>query len=174
MNPTWEEMVERDPLISFSWYLSGRMACLLDLGDEVLENLDAAFSDDSVDIEHFGREEMLMWFWVLGAYEVIRTMCQAKRCFRAELVQHLHLLKQELAKARMPAAKMEQPGKDLPVTSNRSPSSWDLPSRDLLIGDPTTQIISARGLLKRFKSVVSSVVPEDILGRHEDAYDGKT
>lgn len=35
-NPTWEEMVEREPLLAFSFYLSGRVNVLLDLGDEIV------------------------------------------------------------------------------------------------------------------------------------------
>jgi hypothetical protein len=38
VNPTWEEMVERDPLLSFSWYLSGRKTCLLEIAEEIREN----------------------------------------------------------------------------------------------------------------------------------------
>ena len=168
-----EEMVERDPLISFSWYLSGRVSCLRELGSEVLENLETACSGDVVDGGRFGRAGMLMWFWTLGAYEVVRTMCQARECFTPELSNQLASLKTELAQARMPVAKMEPPGKRRAVTSGRSPEEWDVPNRDLLVGDPTGQMISARHLLKRFDDVVSSIEPGDILCRHEDSYDEK-
>lgn len=173
MNPTWEEMVDRDPLISFSWYLSGRVGCVLELGREVGENLDLAFSEHAIDGGRFGRAERLMWFWTLGAYEVVRTMCQASECFSPELASQLGSLKKELVQARMPAAKMEQPGKKQPVTSNRSPGAWDIPTRDLLIGDPTTPMISARKLLKRFEVVISSITPGDIRGDHEDSFVAK-
>jgi hypothetical protein len=170
VNPTWEEMVEKDPLIAFSWYLSGRVRCVVELGTEVLVNLDAAHVGDGLDGGSFARAEMMMWFWVLGAYEVVRTMCQAKGSFRSELMQKLTKLKKELSRARMPAAKMEVPGKRKPVTSNRSPAVWDLPNRDLLIGDSTTEMISTRGLLKQFENVISSITPADILSRHEESY----
>lgn len=165
--------MERDPLISFSWYLSGRSACVLELGNEVIANLDAAFSEAVVDGGRFERAEMLMWFWTLGAYEVVRTMCQAFKCFQPDVIQRLGTLKKDLAQARMPAAKMEQLGKRVPITSNRSPGVWDLSNRDLLIGDPTKEMISARWLVKRFGEVITSITPGDILGRHEDSYERK-
>jgi hypothetical protein len=60
-----------------------------------------------------------------------------------------------------------------PVTSNRSPSGWDLENRALLINDPKeSPDISARGLLSEFDRVVSSIVQSDVLAPHEAAYDG--
>ena len=113
----------RYPLISFSWYLSGRVNCVLELGEEIVENLDLAFSGSAVDGERFGRADMLMWFWTLGAYEVVRTMCQAEKCFTPELHAQLCSVKKDLAWTRMAAAKMEKPGKTIPVSSNRSPAT---------------------------------------------------
>lgn len=170
MNPTWDEMVAHDPLIAFSWYLSGRKNCVLELGNEILTDVDGAFSGSTIVGGRLDRAEMLMWFWVLGAYEVIRTMCQAKACFTPDLLAQLDSLKKELAKARMPAAKMEQPSQRRSVTSNRSPAAWDLPNRDLLIGDPRTEMLSTRQLLKRFEEVVSGITRGDVLGRHENSY----
>ena len=149
----------------------GRTAC--SLGKEALANLDAAFSGNAVDGAQLERAEMLMWFWTLGAYEVIRTMSQARRGFTPELVAQLSSLKRELAQARMPAAKMEKAGKKHPVTSSRSPADGDPRNQDLLIGDPTTSMNSSRRLLTRFEDVVSRITPADVLEKHEDSYDRK-
>jgi hypothetical protein len=166
----WEELVASDPLISFSWYLSGRKSCVLELGREILNNLDNAFSGPVIDGGRLERAEMLMWFWTLGAYEVVRTMCQAQNCFSAQVSGELSSLKKELAQARMPAAKMEAPGKKRPIPSNRSPATWNQAHRDLLIGDPTTSMISARHLVTRFEVVITGITPADIVARHEDSY----
>ncbi len=40
INPTWEEMVEREPLLAFSFYLLGRVNVLLGIADEIVEHLD--------------------------------------------------------------------------------------------------------------------------------------
>jgi hypothetical protein len=170
LNPTWAELVASDPFIAFSWYLSGRKNCVLELGREILADLDNAFSGPVIDGGQLERAEMLMWFWTFGAYEVIRTMSQAQTCFAARVSAELNSLKKELAQVRMPAAKMEAVGKKRPVPSNRSPANWNQADRDLLIGDPTTAMVSARHLVTRFEAVVTGITPADIVARHEDSY----
>lgn len=169
-NPTQEEMEAQDPLIAFSWYLSGRKNCVLQLGAEIRALLDGAFSKAVIDGGQLERAGMFTWFWTLGAYEIVRTMCQAKECFAPALLARLGGLKKQLAQVRMPAAKMEKPGTKRPVTSSRSPAGWDPPNRDLLIGDPTSSMISVRSLLKQFEDTISSIARTDILRRHEDSY----
>jgi hypothetical protein len=96
-------------------------------------------------------------------------MCQAKGCFSERTSGELADLKRILTAVRMPAAKMEKPGKkQIPVTSDRSPAGWDIGNRDLLVNDPeTTPDVSARFLLKEFERVFSSITKDDVLGRHE-------
>jgi hypothetical protein len=172
VNPTWAQTVEREPLIAFSHYLSGRVNVLCSFADEIIENLDQGFSE-SVDGGQVERAESLMWFWVLGAYEVVRTMHQAKECFSERLVLDLSGLKKTLATVRMPAAKMEKPGKRAAVTSNRSPAGWDVASRDLFVNDPEKgPDVSARWILSEFDRVFSSITKSDVLANHEATYDG--
>lgn len=170
VNPTWEQIVERDPLIAFSHYLSGRVHVLLAIADEIVENLDEGFSGQPIDGGRIERAESLIWLWMLGAYEVVRTMCQAKACFTQQTLEELNQLKKLLSVVRMPAAKMEKPGVTIPVTSNRSPAGWDVSRRDLLVGDPESADIFARDLLQEFDRVFSSIKAADTRGRHEDAY----
>src|ERR1035441_3545191 len=122
ITPTCAQIVGRDPLVAFSHYLSGRVNVLCSIADEIIENLDKGFLGESVDGGRVERAESLMWFWSLGAYEVVRTMYQARGCFSERLVQDLGALKKTLATVRMPAAKMEKQGKSAAVTSNRSPA----------------------------------------------------
>ncbi|MDR3676234.1 MAG: hypothetical protein P4N24_12145 [Acidobacteriota bacterium] len=167
--------MERDPLIAFSHYLAGRVNVLCSFADEILENLDKGFSGQSVDGGRVERAESLMWFWLLGAYEVVRTMHQAKKCFSERLIQELGGLKKTLATVRMPAAKMEKPGKKAVVTSNRSPTGWDVENRDLLVNDPEESVnISARWVLLEFDRVISSITKSDVLAHHEEAYASRT
>jgi hypothetical protein len=173
-NPTWEEIVERDPLISFSHYLCGRVHVLIAFADEIIENLEQGFSTEPIDGGRVERAESLMWLWMLGAYEVVRTMCQAKDCFSSQIFDELQRLKKSLASVCMPAAKMEKPGKRVPVTSNRSPSGWDVQNKDFLINDPEETLhISARFILDEFDRVMSSITKDDILDRHENSYSKK-
>lgn len=171
INPTWEQIVERDPLIAFSFYLSGRKNVLLAIADEIIENLDQGFSGAIVDGGQVARAESLFWLWSLGAYEIVRTMCQAKKCFSQKSFDEIMGLKKNLTAIRMPAAKMEKPGKKVPVTSNRSPSGWDAANRDLFVGDPeSTPDISARNILTEFDRVFASITKDDVLAHHEESY----
>src|SRR5689334_3335788 len=112
-----------------------------------------------------------MWLWTLGAYEVVRTICQAERCFSARAIAEFRRIKRTLSVVRMPAAKMEKAGRREPVTSNRSPSGWDISNRDLLVNDPVeAPDISARQLLAEFERVMSSITKDDVVARHEQAY----
>jgi len=170
-NPTWEQVVEREPLIAFSFYLNGRIQTLLAIADEIIDDLDEGISETFVDGSRLERADTMMWLWTLGAYEVVRTMCQAKSCFSDRAYNNLALLKKSLSTIRVPAAKMEKPGKIIPVNSNRSPSGLDVLNRDLLLGDPeSTSIISARSILTEFDKVIASITKDDVLGHHEASY----
>jgi hypothetical protein len=140
INPTWDQLLERDPLIAFSWYLCGRKNVLLTVADEIRECLDQAFSGPVIDGEKLGHAKALLWLWTLGAYEVVRTICQAKDCFSKRAFDEMSQFKKTLSTMRMPAAEMEKPRKHIPVTSNRSPADWDIQSRDLFVGDPESQL----------------------------------
>ncbi len=171
INPTWEESVAREPLLKFSFYLSGRVNVLYEIGEEIITNLDKGYSDSTVHSSYVERAETLMWLWIFGAYEIVRTMDQAKVCFSDSVSNELNKFKNHLAKVRMPAAKMEKKGNKIPVSSNRSPSGWDQSRRDLIISDPTESIsIFARDILDEFDRIFSLIKPEDIIDSHENAY----
>lgn len=171
INPTEEEMFENDPLMAFSWYLSGRNNLLLSTLDEIIENLDKGFTVDRINQSGLiQKASSQMWFWTLGAYEVIRTISQAKVCFSDDFNVKVADLKRELGKVRIPNAKMEKKGKNIPVTSNRSPDGWDFENKDLLIGDPEHNFLSARNLLQQYDDVMGNIRCEDVLKHHEESY----
>jgi hypothetical protein len=171
INPTWDQMIERDPLLIFSLYLSGRVNVLFLVADEILENLDQAFSSEGLDMRYFERADALIWMWTLGAYEVVRTMCQAKGCFSSSAYDRLAELKKILSDIRMPAAKMERMGKKQPMNSNRSPSGWDVQGKDLLIFKSESDCyMSARFILGQVDDIFSSFTKEDVLKKHEESY----
>ena len=69
-------MSTQDPLAAFSFYLSGRHRVLLTIADEIVSNLDMC--DRSDESPPRARASDLMWLRTLGAYEVTRTLCQAR------------------------------------------------------------------------------------------------
>jgi len=175
VNPTEAQEIEREPLLAFSFYLSERVSILCHLAEEIVQDLDQGFAcEESIDTYRVGRSDSLLWFWILGAYEVIRTMSQAKCCFSERVCKKLQALKVLLGAARMPAAKMEKQGKKAYVSSKRSGSGWDIGNLDLFVNDPDEPLISARNLLDSFDAVVCSIAKDDVLARHETCYEDKT
>jgi hypothetical protein len=168
VNPTKEEILEREPLIAFSFYLSDKNNLLLHLSDEILENLDKGFGD-TMNTKLIGDASSWTWFWTLGAYEVVRTISQAKECFSDTFITEINKLKKQLAIVRMPSAKMEEQGKNKPVNSNRSPDGWDIEKKDLLIGSPENPQ-SARQLLELYDKTLCSLKPDDVIKHHQDSY----
>jgi hypothetical protein len=76
VNSSEAEVLEREPLLKFSFYLSSRVVQLLVLGEEIKGKLHAGLSPDRFDGQAVGNVGVLAWLWVLGAYELVRTMCQ--------------------------------------------------------------------------------------------------
>ena len=169
INPTWEQTLEREPLLAFSFILSTRNNHLSTVADEILELLDSGISEKFIDFGKVTKAGILMWLGTLGAYEIVRTMCQAKNCFSPEYMEKLLPLKKRLAIVRMPDSKMEKQGKKQPVSSNRSPWCEVPKSKDLLIGDPE-DAYSAREIIDEYFSIIYSLTPEDVIGSHEESY----
>ena len=112
--------------MAFSFYLSGRNNVLLCTSQEIVKFLDTGFSRSTIKAGPIDQASMLMWYWTLGAYEVVRTISQSKQCFSETFNDKIADLKRQLSKARMPNAKMEKQGKKVPVNSNRSPDGWNV------------------------------------------------
>ncbi len=177
VNPTPEESEKREPLLKFSWFLSDRVHILMGFADEIVNNLDrmgpgqisfnGQIVDNGIDGSKIGRAESLTWLWILGAYEVVRTMCQAKDCFSERLLKEIQPLKKSLAEIRMPAAKMEKTHNRGYVPSTRSfASGMDYDNKDLFINAPEEPIMSVRKIICEFDRIFCSMMPEDVLKRH--------
>lgn len=112
-----------------------------------------------------------MWLWIMGAYEVVRTMSQASVCFSSRAQEEIKVLKRQLAAARIPATKMEVPGKHAPVTSNRNPADVDPENKDLLVGSPDSNgKVSTRKLFSELDRVFCTITVGDILAKRENSY----
>src|SRR5437870_2106154 len=60
-NSQWERLLEREPLMKFSFYVSGRRNVLLDVQKQILGHLDDAFRESTVKMWHIEQAEGLMW-----------------------------------------------------------------------------------------------------------------
>jgi hypothetical protein len=169
-NPTEEEELAREPLLKFSFYLSSRVIQLLGLGEEIKAKLDAGLSPDQFDGRRVGNAGVLAWLWVLGAYELVRAMCQPRNAFSARILDRLLALKRKLEVVRMPDAKMEPKGRNHPANSFRAPPFWDLENKDVILGDFENGSGRFRLLLDEFDDVMSAITLDDVLLHHHDTY----
>ena len=154
-----------DPLAAFSAYLAGRNRVVLAIAQEILIALDAP--------DGRSRASDLMWLWTLGAYEIVRTMCQAPRCFEQAFLKTLHSLKADLERVRVPNTKMERVKYDrkapsVAVPSDRAADMWDEAERHLLVGDPS-DFFSSRSLLGRYADVMGKLTHADVRMSHEQS-----
>lgn len=109
---TIEEMYNKHPLLLFSLHTHGQVAAVQRLGTEILGLIaQSKTGERTLDIKIMHAYE-LFWFWVLGAYEVLRTMDQHKKCFSATVATDINNLKKKLAVIRVPFAKQELRGTD--------------------------------------------------------------
>jgi hypothetical protein len=170
LNPTEGEMLEREPLLAYSFYLNGRVHALMQVASEIEEALDLGFGSELVHGGLVGRADTLMWLWILGAYEVVRTMCQSPDCFSEQALTRFKSLKKSLAVVRMPAAKMEPQGKNQAVSSDRSPSGWSVERKDLLVNAPDEPDVYARDLIQQFERAMSDLKRSEVIRSHESSY----
>ncbi len=175
-DPFIEDMLSRSPLIGFSVYTDIHSRTIRRLGQEILACLEAGIGPDSstgkgavCSGEVINRGYGQCWLWVLGAYEVVRTMCQAERCFTPRVRAELKGLKRRLAVLRMPFAKQELPGKTVPVRAEPSIFGIGDSPPDLRF-EVKGKVVSVRELIGEFARVFEGITRADVLADHRVAY----
>ena len=161
MSEIVDEMYRKNPFLKFSIYTQVQIQQLKMVSDEIVGILDRNKVTGVFEDSH--RSYGLFWLWVLGAYEVFRTMDEHKECFSDPLLQKVGVLKKELAKVRMPFAKQQLKGqKNRAIGSEPSVVGFGKKDRDMLFeieGDS----VSCRNMLKQFNDFIQSVNHEEVL-----------
>ena len=158
-----EKMLNANPLMAFSGYTHIQVQELRRLGSEIIAYLDKIFLADGIDCRDINRYYGLFWLWVLGAYEVTRTMCQAKSNFSEELNKKLFSFKKNIALLRIPFAKLEYPGEHGNLIQNEaSIIAHDREDKDFHF-EVTGTRISVRVLINYFEELFSNIKRNEIL-----------
>lgn len=112
-----QRILETNPLLRFSLYTDAQLHALNDVGNEIV-GLCADWPDD---MTNHHRVYNLFWLWVLGAYEVVRTMDQHRSRFSPHVADMIGSQKRYLAGLWMPFAKQELKGdKKIPIYAENS------------------------------------------------------
>ena len=113
------EILRNNPISAVSLYSQIQADYLVQLGKRLSAKMDTYEGTIDDFTETYGQ----FWLWLLGAYEVIRTLCEYSDQFDPDFAEKLQELKRDLAKVRVPFAKQEYRGRsegiggDLSVTS---------------------------------------------------------
>lgn len=164
-----KKILIENPLMGFSVYSHTQVETLQLLGKEVLDIMDNAITEGCIEGKFIQKVYGLFWLWILGAYEVIRTMTQANICFSEQFSVNLQTLKKQIALLRIPFAKQEYPGKNTPIANEASIYSVDTVKKDIKY-EVKENILSTRELINEFESLFSTMTYKDVLYDHRESY----
>lgn len=163
-------LLKENPLLAFSPLTHVQVAALLTLGDEIRALISESITTpEIVDGATLNQAYARLWLWVLGAYEVMRTMAQAKVCLTEELAVLVNDEKRYLARLRMPLSKQEFAANKVPSGLAGLLSGVDTAAEDVSF-TINGEVFSARSVIHRFESLVASIKLSDIRARHGDSY----
>lgn len=163
-----ERIYMEHPLLAFSVYTHIQSEIVRGLGNEVIASLDTAIASDAVDATTINRAYGQFWLWVLGAYEITRTISQAKACFSPRVGANVLDFKQRLGRLRIPFAKQEYAGGTALLGSETSISGIDNQKKDMTFSVQGV-VFSARRLVADFDGLISQIKPADVLDNHRSA-----
>ncbi|SOE59088.1 hypothetical protein SAMN05414139_01472 [Burkholderia sp. D7] len=163
--PTTEHPYQHCPLLGFSLYTVTQVRLLQKFGDEFIKSVNQLMlkepehlfdSEDHLDT--YGR----FWLWVLGAYEVTRTMKEANSCFSTDAYTRILEFNRRLSKVRMPFAKQQHRGKKSMVGGEPAVNSFDFNRRDLMFRIENTDFY-AKDMILEFNQLIDSIGAHDVI-----------
>lgn len=160
---TLADLLAKDPLVRFSVYSQIQAQTLRDVSAEISSLLDRTISEGKfVDGGNLNVIYGRFWMWVIGAYEVTRTMSEYKTCFSTSLNGRVDAFKRQISTLRMPFAKLQFKGSDKPINGEASIYSFDMEGKDFIFQVGEKQF-PMRWLMGEFNSLITSIKPEDVL-----------
>ncbi len=155
-----------EPLAKFSIYTQIQVKHLWKLSIEIFELLDHSMSDGAF---YVGEENNLnhlygdFWLWVIGSYEVARTISQYSTCFSETYAAEVLAFKRQIVGLRIPFAKLELQGRsNQPIKNEGSIYSMDIQKKDMYFR-VEEKIFSVRSLISEFNHITKNVKLADVL-----------
>ncbi|MGF6936984.1 hypothetical protein OKW41_006146 [Paraburkholderia sp. UCT70] len=163
--PATEHPYQSCPLLGFSIYSVMQVRLLRKLGDQFVQSANQLMSKEPERL--FDGEDHLntygqFWLWVLGAYEVTRTMKEARSCFSSGASARIAAFNQRLSKVRMPFAKQQHRGKKSMVAGEPAVNTFDFNRRDLVFRIENADFY-AKDLVREFNELIDGVEAEDVI-----------
>ena len=156
------------PLLRFSAYTAIQADIVRNLSAEIRSVLDDAFRvSGQVQGDSFSRAYGLFWLWVLGSYEVVRTMSSAPTCFTASAFVKIRAYKKRIAVLRIPFAKQQYRGEATAIRAEASVWGIDQDAKDLKF-EVKDRVITIRTMLDDFDELITALTPDDVLSDLRD------
>jgi hypothetical protein len=142
------------PLLSFSLYTDIQADVIRRVGGEILD-ISAQWTEA---IDSHQRAYDLFWLWVLGAYELTRTMDAFNHRFSEAMTSRTKALKSFLGTLRMPFAKQELKGKRKVVRNELSIYGYDKGMLFEIEGN----IFNSSDVIRQFIAFLDSITFADL------------
>ena len=158
-------MLNENPLIKFSIYTSIQAKMLIDFGRQILGKMNVGISPGKVDGRIFQETYGMFWLWVLGSYEVVRTMSQHSECFDESTQELIKKIKKVLHRVRIPFAKQELAGgskNKIYIYGELSVIGIDTDNKDFSY-EIAENTVSTRTTINDFETFVNSISRENII-----------
>jgi hypothetical protein len=163
----WNKLTNDYPLMGFSIDTHTQVNTLKQLSASILSDLDSSMGTDTIDFTVFNNVYGMFWLWVLGSYEVVRTIDQAHKCLSDPFAKKVHSFKKKIAKLRIPFAKQEYEGakSKQPIHGETSIYGVDTKAHDFFF-KVKEDIFSVRAILAEFCQLFEEISQKDILENH--------
>lgn len=181
-NDVIEQMLDKNPLLLFSTYTQIQTRIIRDLGQQIINELNVSIRLDQEASEAIVNSATIsqlygrFWLWVIGSYEITRTMCQANNranCFSATVGTRLQCFKQMISPLRMAFAKQEyadgRRNQEVPVQADASIAHFDGVNKDLGF-QVKDKNYSVRACIEEFEEMMGSIQRLDVLRNHRQSY----
>ena len=160
---TYEESILKNPIVRFSVYTHVQAKAVIELGESIKEQFDEMINDENVVDMSKGDPYGKVWLWVIGAYEVIRTMSDPKWKSSWSDVRYCQLLeyKKHIADLRVPFAKQEHRNGKV-IKNENSIFGIDFMEKSYLY-KVKGKVFNVRKEINHFESLIGDIQPEDVL-----------
>ena len=164
MTITANNFYEHYPLIKFSLYTHLQTITLIELGVSIKEKFDKIICGKNIVDMSSGDPSGNIWLWVIGVYEVTRTMADRKwkGSWRESKYSEIFEFKKRIANLRVPFAKQEYRGNEKAINSENGFFDIDFESKSYLY-EVKGYVFNIRNEIDRFETLVKSISHEDIL-----------
>jgi hypothetical protein len=163
MKMTYEEFITQNPIACFSIYTHAQADAVIEMGVSIKEQFDTMIQDGNVVDMSNGDPYGKVWLWVVGAFEVVRTMSDPKWKASWSEDKYLQILeyKKRIADLRVPFAKQEYRS-DKAINHENSIYEIDFEGKSYLY-KIKEKVFNVRDEINHFEGLINDIQLDDVL-----------